>query len=68
MYPPLPQEEDSNIRIDEEIERRLFDPQFNFREPDEYLSQFEYEMMPYNELSDKIVQLNDNPDDLEGVL
>jgi hypothetical protein len=60
MYYPFP-EEDSNIKIDELIEDRLFSSQFANREPDEYLSQFEYEMLPY-------LSPDDNPDDLEGVL
>jgi hypothetical protein len=47
MYPQLPQEEDPNVLIDDEIERRLFDERFMFHEQRELLNQFEYEMMPY---------------------
>jgi hypothetical protein len=47
MYPQLPQEEDPNVLIDAEIERRLFDREFTFRELDENQSQYNYEMMPY---------------------
>jgi hypothetical protein len=61
MYPQLPQEEDSNVIVDGIIEDRLFNPMFTFREQDEMMNQYNYEMMPY-------ISPDDNPDDLEGVL
>jgi hypothetical protein len=61
MYPQLPQEEDPNIIVDRIIEDRLFNPMFTFREQDEMMNQYNYEMMPY-------IYPDDNPDDLEGVL
>lgn len=64
MYPQLPQEEDPNVRIDAEIERRLFDE--NYTEPDPMPFSYYWDdedLYPPDEDDDI-----PNPDDLEGVL